>query len=219
VDERVPINPGAIFVGADEVTFDGDVVVIHARHPIIDWSVREFHHHAIYFRYKKYLLRGKSVTGKPFAMRYELAPWPEDLREESMRSFTYDAEFVAARDAGVVSERRHSLVWQLMLPIYPLLGFAWRNFKRRVLWPMGFEPASITAASTMFTFCVVMGFGVMYGWFGMRLIGHLTDLIILATLSLDCAFRYDQLIRHEEVPDGFLEWLFKYRKRKRERGY
>lgn len=206
-------TPGAFAVGTDEVAFEGDHVVIHARHPIIDWSVREFHRHAIYFRGRKYFLLTKRREAKPFAMRYELAPWPDDLREQSIHSFTYGEEFVAERDAGVATDRKRSAAWHLLAPLYPLLGFCWSKFKARVLWPLGFAPISITAASTMFTFCVVMCGGILYGYFGVRLFGHLADLVLLAALSLDCALRYGQVISNREVPDGFFEWAFKYRKR------
>jgi len=36
------------------------------------------------------------------------------------------------------------------------------------------------------------------------------DLLILVVLALDCAIRYSQVLRGEELPDGFLEWLFRF---------
>jgi hypothetical protein len=106
-----------------------------------------------------------------------------------------------------------------LLPLYPLLGFCWSGFKERVLWPIGFLPPSITAASTMLTVGFVLVDGILFGFLGGGLIAQLRlhvplanlfDLLLLATMSLDCAVRYGQLLDHEPVPDGFLEWALRF---------
>ena len=86
-------------VGSDKVIFDGHRIIIDAAHPIHDWDVREFCHHPIYFQGGRYLLVGKRRVAKPYAIRYELHAWPENLHQSSTVSFTYDEDFVVARDA------------------------------------------------------------------------------------------------------------------------
>lgn len=208
-------------VGTDEVTLDVGLVVIHARNPIADWRVREFCRNAIYFEGHKYFLLQRNKAERPFAARYTLAPWPGDLHEESPRSFIYDEDFVAGRDARFFTERRHSVVWHLLLPAYPLLGLCWTGVKERVLWPIGFVPASITGASVMFVFCITLLDAIFFGYLGggvvIRSLGAealggwavLADFLLIGLLALDCVIRTDQLLHAETpVPDGFLEWIF-----------
>lgn len=215
------------YVGSDEVRFEGDLVVIYARNPITDWSVREFCRHAIYVEGRKHFLLQRNKARRPFAARYTLAAWPDDLREESPRSFIYDAEFVAGRDAGFFTERRRSVAWHLLLPFHPLLGLCWSGFKERVLWPIGFVPCSITSASVMlmfcFTFCDAIFFGYLGGGIFIITLGAsaldgwvmAVDLFIIGLLSLDCAMRFGQLLHGDTpVPDGFLEWLFRRLRRR-----
>src|ERR1035437_1711788 len=153
-------------VGPDTVTFDGEIVVIQARREIPDWKVREFHRHAIYFQGRKYFLRNRGKARPPFAFEYKLAPWPDDLHEQSIRSFIYDEESVAARDASAGREQRRHLAWCFLVPFYPFLGFCWSGFKERVLRPIGFLPQSITSASTILTLGVVLVDGIMFGYLG-----------------------------------------------------
>ena len=92
------------------------------------------------------------------------------------------------------------------MPLSPLLGFGWSRFKERVLQPAGLSPISITAASTLFTFLVVIVYGIWLGYLGgwtLRGCG------LWLVLFLDCAIRYRQVLRGDEVPDGFLEWAFR----------
>jgi len=213
-----------IEVGSDKVILDGSRVIIDAVRPIRDWSVREFCHHPIFFQGEKYFLVGKRRVGKPYAIRYELHAWPEDLHEASTVEFTYDADFVAARDRGARLDHVHTLLWYALLPVYPLLGLCWSGIKERVLWPIGFVPTSITGASVMFMFCFTFCDAIFYGFlgggvvikvFGAAALGGwavLADLLLIGLLTLDCALRFSQLLRGDDpVPDGFLEWLFRRR--------
>ena len=209
-------------VGSDELRFERDLVVIHARNPIADWRVREFCRNAIYFEGHKYFLLQRNKAERPFAARYTLAPWPDDLHEESPRSFIYDEDFVASRDAGFFTERRRSVAWHLLLPVYPLLGLCWTGVKERVLWPIGFVPTSITSASVMLVFCITFLDSIFFGYLGggvvIRSLGAealggwavLADFLLIGLLALDCMVRFGQLLEGEEpVPDGFLEWVFR----------
>jgi len=211
-------------VGSDKVILDGYRISIDAKHPIEDWSVREFCHHPIYFEGWKYILIGKRRIPKPYAMRYELQAWPEDLHEASTREFTYDEDFVAARDAQFSAEQRHTVLWCFLAPLYPFLGFCWSGFKERVLWPIGFVPSSITKVSVMIGFSFLIAETILYGWLGggmLPLVTHRTfhwfihdvpDAVLIVLLACDCVKRFDQLFRGDvTVPDGFLEWIFRRR--------
>ena len=209
-----------INVGTDEVRFERETVVILARKPIVDWSVREFCRQAIHIEGRKYFLVQRNKAQPPFAASYTLAAWPEELREESPRSFTYDEKFVTTRDAHFSTESRRTIAWHLLLPVYPLLGLCWSGVKERVLWPIGFVPTSITSASVMFVFCLTFCDALFFGYLGggifIRMVGvgalHgwaiAVDLFIIGLLALDCALRFGQLLNGDTpVPDGFLEWL------------
>ncbi|MEY4387714.1 MAG: hypothetical protein RLY20_2997 [Verrucomicrobiota bacterium] len=211
-----------IQVGSDKVILDGHRILIDAKHPILDWSVREFCHHPIYFEGWRYLLVGKRRIAKPFAIRYELHSWPEDLHESSSISFTYDEAFVAARDAQLHQEQRHEALWFLLLPLYPLLGLCWSRFKERVLWPIGFVPTSITSASVLFVFVLLVVEAVFYGWlqgglfliltrrsFDWWIIHDWVDLLLMFALGWDCSVRFRQLFLEDTpVPDGLFEWIW-----------
>lgn len=209
-----------IQVGSDKVLLDGRRVIIDAMRPITDWSVREFCQHPIYFEGWRYLLVGKRRATKPFAVRYELHAWPENLHEASPISFTYDADFVAARDAAVRLEQQRTFAWYLLLPLYPVLGLFWSRFKERRLWPLGFVPTSITSASVMLMFCLLVAEGIFYGWLNGGFVVLLTgksfdwivhdwlDAALMLVLGWDCAIRFGQLFRDDKpVPDGLFEWL------------
>lgn len=209
-------------VGSDKVILDGYRVIIDAAHPIHDWSVREFCHHPIYFEGWKYLLVGKRRLPKPFAMRYELYAWPADLHEASTREFTYDEDFVAARDAQFAAEHRHTVLWCLLSPLYPFLGFFWSGFKERVLWPIGFVPSTISKVSLMFGFSFLLAETILYGWLGHGFLPLVTrwtfhwgihdvpDAVLIVLLACDCVKRFDQMfLDHVPVPYGFWEWMFR----------
>jgi len=212
-------------IGSDEVVFEGTRILIHARHPIRDWSVREFCRHAIHFRGQKYFLLTSHPSRPPFAACYELAAWPTDLHEESSVSFIYDAMFVARRDAQFRTERRRTATWYALLPLYPVLGLCWSGFKERVLGPVGFEPRSITSASVMLTFCVLVCEGIFYGWLNGGLIVLFTgrsfdwflhdwpDALLLVVLFADCLMRGNELMQADVTfPSGTLEWLCRRKK-------
>jgi hypothetical protein len=209
-----------VAVATDLVEITDDGLVIHARHPIPDWSIREFCRQPIFFAGQKYYLRSRQDGRAPFAVIYDLAPWPADVFEESGAKFVYDEEFVLQRDAEFGTERTRTIIWYLLLPLYPVLGLCWSRFKERVLWPLGFVPSAITSASIMLMFCVVFCDAILFGFLGgglvIRLVGFgalgdwafVMDLLLIALLAFDCAVRFSQLLRDDsQVPYGLLEWL------------
>ncbi|MBI5386788.1 MAG: hypothetical protein HZA90_19120 [Verrucomicrobia bacterium] len=219
-------------VGPDCVIIQDGIVYLYARRPFPDWTIREFSRQAIYFRDGKFYLRLKEAAPKPYAVRYELAPWPADLHEQSKQSFVYDEAAVAARDRGARYAHGQEFVHRFLFLLYPLLGFCWSGTKERVLQPLGFVPVSITAASTALEFGLALLQGILFGYLGGGVFAQaqsamalhpatfdppsrLVDLGIFLVLLLDCVMRYSQVLRGDEVPDGFLEWLFRFRRKRR----
>jgi hypothetical protein len=221
---RAPDNI-AMQVGADRIIFEEESVLIFAAQEIRDWQVREFCRNPIYFRERKYYLRTKRKAEAPFAYCYELVPWPENLHQESIQSFTYSEGVVAQREYDSAVEKKRECLWYVLLPLYPFLGLCWSGFKERVLSPIGFEPVAITSASTMLTFCFVFLDSILFLYLGggildqikfKRLVpgvahngwSSLLDLLLILVCLADCLVRFGQLMWHEDVPDGFLEWIF-----------
>lgn len=220
-------TPQSLRVGPDLVTVEGDALVIYARRPIADWRIREFHKQPIFFQDEKYYLRDKRPATGPFAIRYELVPWPADLHEESSRRFVYDEALVAERDREARTDRQRTTVYYILLPFYPVLGFCWSGFKERVLWPLGFEPSGISSAATMLGFGFSLVDGILFGYlqggifYQLAYLGavpfevtygtaRIVDAVLLALVVLDCAVRFNQQLRGDIVPGGFLEWLFPF---------
>ena len=213
----MPHEPSAVMitVGSDRVWIRSEHLVIEAAEPM-DWPVREFCRVPIYFEARKYYLRSKTEAEAPFVVRYELCPWPGDLKDESTRSVLYDLEYVTERDEAAKWRRRFDAIHLLLLPFYPLLGLCWSGFKNRVLHPVGFEPRSITSASVVliFNLCLLEGIfvgwlqgGLLLWWFGNGNL-RIVDKAVLLLLALDAGWRYHQLLQ-SDVDEylGFCEWL------------
>ena len=61
-------------VGSDVVEVADDHVLINARHPMVDWRIREFCRQPIYIQGQKFYLRNHRKAAPPFSIQYELAP-------------------------------------------------------------------------------------------------------------------------------------------------
>jgi hypothetical protein len=209
-------------VGSDKVLYYGDSVIVYATREMPDWQVREFCKIPIYFEERKFYLKRKSRMERPYAMGYELEPWPEDLHEESKLAINYDAEYVAQRDRLIRSDKRNDFGRAMLLPFFPLLGFLWSRFKDRELEPFGLNPVSMTKASLFLEFAIIVievvflfildsgfaqvVFGLATSWF---------DLALFLVLSIDAVVRYDEVLRGAESPSGLVEWMPNFFRRKR----
>ena len=215
-----PSDLSEYIVGPDKVQVGDYTVTVFAMRPMPDWTVREFSIISIFFRGHKFYLKRKQEGPAPFAFRYELAPWFDQLGMESSLSIVYDEDYVANRDRDVRTVQRRDHLHSALFSFYPFLGFCWSGFKERVLGPIGFEPVDITEASVfvVFGFFMVEGIFTFYfhsGFlaivFGQEALLWL-DRILLILLPLDSAVRYGHVIRGDSYPAGFLEWLFKREK-------
>ena len=222
-----------IKVGPDRVTITGKQVVIEAKHAMPDWQVREFSPIPIYFRDQKMFLRQKVAAQKPYAVRYLLEPWPEGTPQANL-TFSYDAEAVAQRDAGVRGGHVDDAGRAALILFYPLLGLLWSNTKEK-LRRFGFEPRSITGVSIFLVFGLVLLDGVyakmlLFGsmkahqtmvggmlrafagtdWITLGPIALQVlwfDVILFVLLVLDVLIRYSQHLRDDGTCWGFCEWL------------
>ena len=200
--------------GPDQVFLEGNRVVIHAAGKFSDWTVREFCRPPIFFEGRKYFLLTKTDAPPPFAIGYELALWPEHEHQESNQSFSYDLQSIAERDRGARIDRKESLLHHLLVPLSPFLGFGWSRFKERTLMTLGFNPRSLTTLSLMLSFALILLEGIFVGWLRGGFLGLVItpgllwlDWVILLALLIDAPIRLNQVMRYEDYPDGFFEWL------------
>jgi hypothetical protein len=204
-----------IKIGSDRVYVGEDRVVIDAVEPM-DWQVREFCRVPIFFEGRKYFLRSQSSLEWPYAQRYELWLWPDDLHEASPQTVTYDESYAARRNEAAQVRRRHERIHFWLLPFYPLLGLCWSGFKNRVLCRWGFEPRSITSASVVLVFNLLVVEVIFVGWLQGGLLatfinGNLRNVDLTLTLAFmsDVIMRYSQLLKSDvERHWGFCEWLW-----------
>lgn len=211
-------------VGPDKVRWFGESVIIHATREMPDWQVREFCKIPIYFDGRKYYLKRKLRLERPYAMSYELDPWPEDLHEESKLDITYDEQYVAWRDRLIQTDKWNDLGRALLLPFFPFLGFLWSRFKDHKLERFGLNPLSMTLASVLLEFAlvvieVIFLFIFHYG-FAQVVFGLDTawlDCTLFVMMLIDTIVRADQVLRGVDVPAGFLEWLVNFLVRTRRR--
>jgi hypothetical protein len=229
-------------IGPDRVAFEGENVVIEARHEMPDWEVRELNPAPVYFEDKKYFLIEKRRANPPFAVRYLLSPWPIDQTAGTKLFYTYDAEIVAEREANHRLGNRDEIVRLGLLPFYPFLGLLWSGTQQR-LTRFGFIPRAITSASIFVVFILLFAEGVfacvmintsmrsgklMVGGIVRAMLPDdhihlgpiaipvmLIDTLLLLSFVADVLARYSRFLHEDQWSGGFLEWLFR---RKANRG-
>jgi len=223
-----------IKVGPDQVLIREQEVIIDAKRPLRNWDLREINHEPIYFEDRKYYLVEKRKAQPPFAVRYVLVPWPVDLTTCAKGFHSYDAETVATRDAHHRVGQCDDLIRSLLIPFYPVLGFAWLGTQKR-LTRFGFAPHSMSGASIFTGFCFLFaqavfavvlintslrtGKIVLGGFIRAMAPGDsfhlgpisipitLVDIAVVAALLADVLMRYNEYLREDEWAGGFLEWL------------
>lgn len=198
-------------IGSDNIHFEQERLYIHAFEPM-DWPAREFSRIPVFVQGRKYYVRSVRDGNPPYAMVYELWPWPADLHEESTREVIYDEAYVLERDKLAAKGRGYHRLHVVIAPLYPLLGLCWSRFKYGILVRLGFEPHSITGASIFLIFLLA----VMAGVFGI-IGGGLPMYFLMVLLGVDSLMRYSQYIEQNVDAEhhwGFYEWLLG-RKRKR----
>jgi hypothetical protein len=211
-----------INIGPDKVRVTPEVVCVFATRDMPDWTVREFCRRPIFFQRRKYYLLKKERGPVPYAMSYFLACWPEGANEQSSDIITYDESYVAQREDAFRSGRRNDRLYQSLICFYPLIGLCWSSTKERFFAPLGFEAREVTGVSIMLEFCLALAEGILIfylgsGIFNLFLGGEVLgfrvfwlDILLFSILPVDCLVRYGRLLKGDEVPAGFLEWVFKW---------
>jgi hypothetical protein len=211
-----------IMVGGDKVVCTGHKIYVHARCEM-DWPIREFSRPVIYVRGQRLYLAAKRKAEPPYAMCYELWPWPENVHDRSPHTITYDEGYVAERDADFKTETGHARLRMILVPIYPLLGFLWAGSKERVLVPCGFQLRRATYASigaAMF-FCFMeliylswLRDGLLVSFFQNTAL-TVIDCLMLIVLLADSGIRGAILQGgNPNLAPGLLEWLVPRRPRR-----
>src|SRR6266571_2844392 len=124
-------QPRVVRIGPDQVTIQDNEVIIEAKHRMPDWQVRELNPPPVYFEDNKYYLVEASQGEGPYAVRYLLVPWGEDMSTNSKHFYNYDAETVAERDGALRTGQVEGVTRAFMMPLYPALGLLWSGVQRR----------------------------------------------------------------------------------------
>lgn len=221
-------------IGPDRVIITAQEVAIEAKHPMPDWHVREMNHIPVYFEDRKYYLVEQRRAQPPFAERYLLLPWPEDMGSNAKTFYSYDAEAVAEREGQLSTGRFESVIRACLLPFYPVLGFLWSGTQKRLM-RFGFMPHSITGVSLFTGFCLLFGELIflsvlinaslrsgklMFGGLLRALVpwDHfqlgpvsipvaVVDLLLVVAVLVDVCVRFGRHFHEDQWAGGFLEWL------------
>jgi hypothetical protein len=210
---RDPLSDG-IAIGPDKVLVYDDKIVVCSTRDMPDWQIREFCRIPIYFRGVKFYVRRKSRMNPPYVVGYELEPWPEEFQGESTMIITYDEQYVKDRERLVHSDSRNEFERNLLLAIYPFLGFLWSNFKDRQLERFGLNSRSITEGSLLVQLAFVLFECVFLLMFRIGFIetalgfpGIWLDCVLFAAAIADLLVRANQMLQNAEQPYGFFEWM------------
>ena len=195
----------SVFVGTDKVVIEGGRLAIYTRHEMNDWHVREFRRPRVWFRDHQFQIRAKTPAAKPFAVRYELWPWPEDRHDPPGPEIHYDEEYVRQRDRHYRGEAGRELARPVALILSPFLGFLWSRSKTS-LSTVGIDIREATALSIYLGFSLGILMGVLTGWLGWVTV---LNFFLLLMFLMDSAVRYDRINKDSDAVPGFLEWIFR----------
>ena len=195
----------SVFVGTDRVAIEDGRLAIYTRHEMNDWHVREFRRPRVWFRDHQFQIRAKTPAEKPFDVRYELWPWPEDRHDPPGPEIHYDEEYVRERDRHYRGEAGRELARPVALILSPFLGFLWSRSKTS-LSTVGIDIREATALSIYLGFCLGILMGVLTGWLGWVTV---LNFFLLLIFLMDSAVRYDRMNKDSDAVPGFLEWIFR----------
>lgn len=206
---------------SDRVFRSGDRVIIVSRADMPGWDVRRFRKLAIVFEGETYFVREKS-RGRDSLYRYALQPWPSSLTDAPGGTVVYDEEFVRARDRDASTRRGSDVLYCLLLPLQPLIGFLWSGTKRRLESRCGISARRATGYSLILEAFAFLVHGVLLWGFGflnlysLALSASFSQMFPLiymfaATLLLlpDVIVRYGATLMIDAAPSGFYEWFFR----------
>ncbi|MCP3977955.1 MAG: hypothetical protein GY716_01310 [bacterium] len=210
----------SICVGPDRVTLEPDRLVVRSPADMDGWEVHPYRRPLIHFDDRTWRIAGKSQEGDG-TFRYELRPWVPALGDVPTREIRYDADYVERRESLSRQHRAHAIAGPAILLLSPLLGFLGSGTKRR-LEAFGLNVRAATWHSIYLQCFVILCCGTLAS-ISMMIVaqrqtppwssGHL--LLLAAVVGLDVLFRVDRLIREDDYPPGFYQWLIPRRGRRR----
>ena len=195
----------SVFVGTDKVAIENGTLAIYARVEMNDWHVREFRRPRVWFRDHQFQIRAKTPAPKPFAVRYELWPWPEDRHDPPGPEIHYDEDYVRQRDRHYRGEAGRELARPVALMLSPFIGFLWRGWKEPMR-TVGIDIREATSLSIYLGFCLGIAMGVLTGWLGWLTVLNISLLLVFV---VDSSVRYDRMNKDSDAAPGFLEWIFR----------
>jgi len=211
-------------LGPDLVLFMGDRLVVCSPKQMWDWEVQDYGRPRIEFQDKGYYVSNKLSGDEDRPFRYELTPWPAQLRATPSQTIVYDEGYITNRDGRFKKVQSRSGRRSRMVFLYPFLGFAWSGMKKDVLEPHGFNAVRISLMSCIMAYTVFLMELISFFMFasGMLqwMIGNAflaVDYAFLLILPVDAAIRFFQIVNGtSRYPDGFLEWIISFARQKRE---
>lgn len=222
-DIAAPRDNGGLELGPDLVLFFGNKIVVCSPKQMYDWEAKNFERPKIMFQEQPFYLTRRFPGDEERPYRYELAQWPDYLKEDPKYVFTYDEDYVRQRDGRFKRVKSQSGKISRLTFLYPFLGFLWSGIKENYLEPHGFNPLRITLCSCLLAYAIFMaeliGFfffatGVLQWWIGNNMLG--LDYAFVLVLPVDAAVRFFQIVNGmDRYPAGFLEWTLPFLRRNR----
>ncbi len=206
--------------GPDLIRWVGEKIIIYAGREMPEWQVREFSRPGIFFEGQLYYIRTREPAKKPYRVRYELWPWPEERKDPPSRLMTYDVATVVERERSSRENGIAEAESRMLAFLYPIIGLTSSAFKLQLRDRYGLCPRRATYWSFAGEFLVFLPFWIYWNFTGGFIVmvfgvggswsrGEATGLfLLLMTLVLDVVLRWDQLLRDSESPGGLLEWLW-----------
>lgn len=197
-------------VGSDQVTVDGDRMLVVSRANMHGWDVRRHRHTAIRFDGRLWRVASKSA----FAggdVRYELVPMTELEQDVAGSVVDYGPAFVTRRDQDSQLRKRHELGGSLLRLVSPLVGLLSARIKGHLEETYGID----SVGTTWHSICVegvIAAAGLCFAAIG--IIGGkfpMWGLFIVPAgmLAADAIVRWERIVWEERPPPGFYEWLFR----------
>ena len=207
--------PTVLHIGSDRVLVWRDRLVIESPIDMEFWEVRTYRHTLIRFRGREWRIV-RTGTGSRKTARYELEPWTPRPTELIGPTCDYGPAFVKQRARDYAESRRRTAVGMFLMLLLPLVGMLGSETKRLIEERYAIGAIAATRASLYFEVVLVLASATLL-LIGVFVVGlqnptpwPLSPLAVGAlVLPPDLLIRYDRLIRDEQYPPGFYQWVWR----------
>jgi len=204
-------------IGGDEVTRDGDRLVVVAAREMPDWEVRKARKAQIRFRDALYFPAEATPLGGG-RVRYVLHPWPERTADVPGPRLTYDAGYVRRRDLGARLEMAGLVTSPALWMLGPLIGLLPSWIKAILHDRFALHRTTVTRHSLYLQFATLLVMATLWCirqwvggiWGDANVPGTSFPLIdaVMLTIALDLICRAGRLLSGKTTQWGFGEWLY-----------